>query len=117
MLPAGNIKETVGEHINSGKDMMFYHNIQNQESLIYMWSVNEGVVYLIGYVPVKAIQREGDAVNQNMLIVVAVMLAAFVGCCLFYLFYERQQRKIQKDREAERELHNKQLKEALQTGR
>ncbi len=110
-----DIKETVGDHINSGKDMMFYHNIQNQESLIYMWSVNEGVVYLIGYVPVKAIQREGDAVNQNMLIVVAVMLAAFVGCCLFYLFYERQQRKIQKDREAERELHNKQLKEALQT--
>lgn len=110
-----DIKETVGEHINSGKNMMFYHNIQNQESLIYMWSVNEGVVYLIGYVPVKAIQREGDAVNQNILIVVAVMLAAFVGCCLFYLFYERQQRKIQKDREAERELHNKQLKEALQT--
>lgn len=110
-----DIKKTVDEEINAGNDMMFYHNIQNQDSLIYMWSVNEGVVYLIGYVPVQAIQREGDAVNQNMFIVVAVMLAAFVGCCLFYLFYERQQRRIQKEREAERELHNKQLTEALQT--
>lgn len=110
-----NVKKTVDEHITAGNDMMFYHNIQNQESLIYMWSVNDGVVYLIGYVPVQAIQREGDAVNQNMFIVVAVMLAAFVGCCLFYLFYERQQRKIQKEREAEREMHNRQLTEALQT--
>ncbi len=109
------IKETVDEQISAGNDMMFYHDIQNQDSLIYMWSVNEGVVYLIGYVPVQAIQREGDAVNQNMFIVVAVMLAAFVGWCVFYLFFERQQRKIQKEREAEREIHNKQLKEALQT--
>lgn len=111
----GNVKQTVDEHINAGKDMMFYHNIQNQESLIYMWSVNDGVVYLIGYVPVKAIQREGDAVNRNMFIVVAVMLAVFVGCCLFYLFYEREQKKIQREREEEREMHNRQLKEALQT--
>ncbi len=109
------IKKSVDAQISEGNNMMFYHDIQNQDSLIYMWSVNEGVVYLIGYVPVQAIQREGDAVNQNMFIVVAVMLAAFVGCCLFYLFYERQQRKIQKDRETEREIHNKQLKEALQT--
>ena len=108
------IKETVDEQISAGNDMMFYHDIQNQDSLIYMWSVNEGVVYLIGYVPVQAIQREGDAVNQNMFIVVAVMLAAFVGWCVFYLFFERQQRKMQKEREAEREIHNKQLKEALQ---
>jgi len=109
------VKKTVDEHITEGSDMMFYHNIQNQESLIYMWSVNDGVVYLIGYVPVQAIQREGDAVNQNMFIVVAVMLAAFVGCCLFYLFNERQQRKMQKEREEEREMHNRQLTEALQT--
>ncbi len=110
-----NIMKTVDEYINEGNDMMFYHNIQNQDSLIYMWSVNDGVVYLIGYVPVQAIQREGDAVNQNMFIVVALMLLAFVGWCAFYLFFERQQRKIQKDREEEREIHNKQLKEALQT--
>lgn len=110
-----DIQKQVNEHIGSGKDMMFYHDIQNQESLIYMWSVNEGVIYLIGYVPVQAIQREGDAVNQNMFIVVAVMLAAFLGFCGFYLFYDRQNKKIRKDREAEREIHNRQLKEALQT--
>ncbi len=109
-----DVKKAVNDHINAGENMMFYHNIQNQESLIYMWSVNDGVVYLIGYVPVQAIQREGDAVNQNIFIVVAVMLLAFVSWCLFYLFFERQQRKVQKDREAERELHNKQLTEALQ---
>ncbi len=109
------IQINVAENIKDGKDVMFYHDIQNEESLIYMWSVDGGVAYLIGYVPVRAIQQEGDAVNQNIWIVVTVMLAAFFGCCALYLFFERQQGRIRKDREAERELYNSQLKEALQT--
>ncbi len=110
-----NIQADIAESIKNGKDVMFYHDIQNEESLIYMWSVNDGAAYLIGYVPVQAIQQEGDAVNQNILIVVAVMLAAFFGCCILYFLFERQQDKIRKDREAEREIYNSQLKDALQT--
>ena len=45
---------------------------------------------------------------------VAVTVAAFFGCCILYLLYERQQDKIRREREAEREIHNKQLTEALQ---
>ncbi len=108
------IQKNVAESIKSGRDVMFYHNIQNENSLIYMWSVNDGAAYLIGYVPVQAIQREGNAVNQNIFIVVAVTVAAFFGCCILYLLYERQQDKIRREREAEREIHNKQLTEALQ---
>lgn len=108
------IQKNVAEGIKDGKDMMFYHDIQNEVSLIYMWSVNEGAGYLIGYVPVKAIQREGNAVKQNIYIVVAVMLLAFLGCCIIYLFFDRQQDRIRKEREAEREIYNRQLKEALQ---
>lgn len=110
-----DIKKQVEECIKDSENLMFYHDIQNENSLVYMWAVNEGAIYLIGYVPVQAIQREGDAVNQNMFIVVAVMLAAFFGWCVFYLFYEQQQNKIRKDREEEREIHNKQLTEALKT--
>lgn len=109
------IQKSVAEGIKNGKDMMFYHDIQNEVSLIYMWSVNEGASYLIGYVPVQSIQREGDAVNQNIFIVVAVMLLAFLGCCVSYLFFDRQQNKNRRDREAEREIYNRQLREALQT--
>ena len=110
-----HIQVSTAESIKNGEDVMFYHDIQNEASLIYMWSVNHGSAYLIGYVPVQAIQREGDAVNQNILIVVAVMLSAFFGCCILYLVFERQQDRVRKEREKEREIYNKQLKEALQT--
>ncbi len=110
-----DIQSNVEEGIKAGKDVMFYHDIRNEDSLIYMWSVNDGAMYLIGYVLVQGIQREGDAVNQNIFFVVAVMVAAFFGCCMLYLFFDRQQAKIWKEREEEREIYNRQLKEALQT--
>ena len=65
---------------------MFHHDIRNKKALNYMWSVNDGTVYLIGYVPIEAIQQEGRTVNQNIFIVVAVMLIAFFLCCIFILF-------------------------------
>ena len=108
-------KKQVLDSIDTGKNVMFYHDIQNKDSLIYMWSVNQGANYLIGYVPVQSIQREGNAVNQNIYIVVAVMLLAFVGSCVSYLFFDRQQERIRKERDEEREVHNRQLTEALQT--
>ena len=108
------IQQNVAEIIAHSGNMMFYHKIQNKDSLIYMWAVNGGSVYLIGYVPVEAIQREGDAVNQNILIVVIFMLATFFICCSVFLLYERQQNKFRKEREEERELYNQQLGQALQ---
>jgi signal transduction histidine kinase/CheY-like chemotaxis protein len=109
-----DIQHEVAGSIANGKNIMFYHDIQNKASLIFMWAVNKGSVYLIGYVPIEAIQQEGRAVNQNILVVVMVMLAAFFLCCILYYFNQRQQVRIRKEREAEREIHNKQLAEALQ---
>ncbi|MCM1118430.1 MAG: ATP-binding protein [bacterium] len=99
--------------IQNGKNIMFYHDIRGKSALNYMWTVNGGTIYLVGYVPIEAILREGKSVNQNILIVVAVMLVAFFLCCVLYYLNQRQQRKIMREREAERELHNKQLAEAL----
>ena len=79
-----------------------------------MWSVNDGTVYLIGYVPIEAIQQEGRTVNQNIFIVVAVMLIAFFLCCILYYFSQREQIRIRKEQEEEREIYNRQLAEALQ---
>ena len=53
-----------------------HHDIRHKNALNYMWSVNDGAIYLIGYVPIEAIQQEGKTVNQNIFIVVAVMLSA-----------------------------------------
>lgn len=116
---ANDIKEEglladVTECLKNGKNIMFYHEIRNKNALSYMWSVNGGTIYLIGYVPVEAIQKEGRAVNHNIFIVVAVMLTAFFFCCALYYFNQRQQNRLRKEREAEREIHNKQLTEALQ---
>ncbi len=108
------LRAEVEECVKNGKSIMFYHDIRGKRALNYMWTVNGGTIYLIGYVPVEAIQQEGKAVNQNILIVVAAMLIAFFLCCLLYYLNQRQQIKIRREREAERELHNKQLTEALQ---
>ena len=109
-----DIQNIVAESIRAGKNIMFYHNIRDKNSLIYMWAVNDGGIYLIGYVPIEAIQQEGKAVNQNILVVVMVMLVAFSICCVLYYLNQRQQFRVRREREKEREIHNKQLAEALQ---
>ena len=109
-----NLQKEVSESVESGSDILFYHDIRNRNSLIYMWAVNDGAIYLIGYVPIEAIQQEGRSVNQNIFIVVIVMLAAFLLCCILYYFSRQEDEKLRKEREAEREIHNKQLAEALQ---
>ncbi len=108
------LREEVEACLKENKNIMFYHDIRNKDSLSYMWSVNGGTLYLIGYVPIEAIQQEGRSVNQNILIVVVVMLIAFFLCCLLYYLNQRQQIKIRKEREAERKISNRRLAEALQ---
>ncbi len=108
------LRKKVDNCLMSGKNILFYHDIRGKQSLNYMWSVNGGTIYLIGYVPVEAIQQESRAVNHNIFAVVVVMLTAFFLCCLLYYLNQRKQIKIRREREAERELHNKQLAEALQ---
>ncbi|MCI9216703.1 response regulator [Lachnospiraceae bacterium 42-17] len=108
-----DIQSEVTNTIKNNDNIMFYHQIQEKDSLIYMWSVNNGSIYLIGYVPVEAIQREGNTVNQYLFIVILVMLSAFLICCILYYLNKRQQDKIRKEQEAEREKYNKQLSEAL----
>ena len=57
--------EQVATCLEEGKSIMFYHDIRGKNSLNYMWMVNGGTIYLIGYVPVEAIQQEGRTVNQK----------------------------------------------------
>lgn len=106
--------DEVEKCVKSGENLMFYHDIRGGSALNYMWTVNGGTLFLTGYVPIEAIQREGKAVSQSIFIVVAVMLAAFMLCCVLYYFNHRQQNRLRAEREAERELHNRQLAEALQ---
>lgn len=100
--------------VKNGRNIMFRHDIRNKNALNYMWSVNDGTIYLIGYVPIEAIQQEGTSVNHNIFIVVVVMLIAFFLCCIIYYINQRQQNRIRKEQEEEREIYNRQLAEALQ---
>lgn len=93
-----NLQSEIAVNIHEGKEIMFYHDIQNESSLIYMWPLNDGVFYLIGYVPVAAIQQEGRSVNHNILIVVIVMLCAFFLCCLLYRFSRKQQDRMRAEK-------------------
>lgn len=107
------IQAEVQACLDAGQNILFYHDIRAVQALNYMWSVNDGTIFLVGYVPIESIQQEGRTVNQNIFIVVVSMLAAFLLCILLYYFNWRQQDKIQKEQEAERRLHNQQLSQAL----
>ncbi len=109
-----SLRAQVEQCVQNGESIMFYHDIRGKRALNYMWAVNDGLIYLTGYVPVEAIQQEGKTVTQNIFIVVAVMLIAFLICCILYYFNQKQQNRVRREREKERELHNKQLAEALQ---
>lgn len=108
------LRKEVEKSLKDRQDFLFYHDIRGKRALNYMWSVNGGTVFLVGYVPVEAIQQEGRTVNQNIFIVVTVMLVTFFLCCLLYYLNHRQQNRLRKEREEEREIHNQQLAEALQ---
>ena len=51
------LRTEVEKCLETGKNMLFYHNIRDVKALNYMWSVNGGKIFLIGYVPLKAIQQ------------------------------------------------------------
>ena len=108
------IRAEVDECLEAGRNILFYHDIRDVQALNYMWSVNGGTIFLVGYVPVEAIQQEGRTVNQNIMIVIASLLAAFFLCIGLYYLNWRQQDKLRREQEEERRLHSQQLAEALQ---
>ncbi len=110
----GEIRGEVAGYLEKGQHLLFYHDIRDENALNYMWPVNNGTVFLVGYVPVEAIQQEGRTVNQNILFVVVSMLAAFSLCVMLYYFSRRQQNKIRREQEEERKRYNQQLAQALQ---
>jgi len=78
-----------------------------------MWPINDGTIFLVGYVPIDVIQREGRSVNQNIITVVFLMLTAFILCIALYYLNWKQQEKVRKELETERKHYNQQLAEAL----
>ncbi len=108
-----DIRAEVSQCLQDGQNILFYHDIRGQSALNYMWSVNDGTVFLVGYVPVAAIQQEGRTVNQNIVMVVLAMLSAFLLCVSLYYLSWRQQERVRKERDEERRIHSQQLAEAL----
>ena len=115
---ANNIQDpdtraNVAQCLENGNNILFYHSVRNTRALNYIWAINDGTIFMVGYVPVDAIQREGRSVNQHILIVVASTLTAFFLCIALYYRNWRQQNKIWEEREEERRVHSQQLSEAL----
>lgn len=108
------IREEITQCLQDGQDVLFYHSIRSVDALNYIWAVNGGTIYLVGYVPLEAIQQEGKTVNQNIWTVVISLLAAFFLCIALYNWNWRQQEKLRREQEEERQRYNRQLSEALQ---
>ena len=108
-----DIRAEVDSCLETGRNTLFYHRIRDVQALNYMWSINSGTIFLVGYVPVEAIQQEGRTVNQNIVFVVLSMLTAFFLCILLYYRNWSHQEKVRKEREEERKVYSQQLAEAL----
>ena len=109
-----DIQAEVQACLDEGRDALFYHDIRDVHALNYMWAVNGGTIFLVGYVPVEAIQQEGRTVNQNIMIVVASLLTAFFLCIALYYRSWRQEEKLRREQENERRVHSQELAQALQ---
>ena len=108
------IQAEVEDCLNTGRNALFYHDIRAVHALNYMWAVNGGTIFLVGYVPVEAIQQEGRTVNQNIAIVVSSLLTAFFLCIALYYRNWSQQERLRREQEEERKLYSQRLTEALQ---
>ena len=113
VVDAGTL-ELVENGIAERASVMFSHQVKGRDSLCYLWPINNGTMYLVGYVPASAIQREAQAVNVALGLVIAISATAFVLCLAIYAYHHRRQLEIQRARAAERALHNEQLTRALQ---
>ena len=109
------IKAEVEDSLHTGRNVLFYHDIRQVNALNYMSAVNDGIIFLVGYVPVEAIQQEGRTVNQSIAIVVISLLTAFSLCIGLYYLNRRQQDRLRREQEEERRIHSRQLADALKT--
>ena len=103
----------VEDGIANRENIMFAHKVKGTEALCYLWSIGDGTTYLVGYVPMEAIQREAQAVNVALIMVAFITIAAFCLCVILYGFNRRKQARAQRAREEERALHAEQLAQAL----
>lgn len=108
------ILDMVAQSIAERRNVMFAHKVLGEDSLCFLWSINDGTTYLVGYVPMKAIQKEAQAVNIALLLVVGVTVLAFCLCVALFAYNQHKQSLAQKAREAERAEHAEQLSKALQ---
>lgn len=109
-----DILEMVTDGIDERRNVMFAHQVQGQDSLCFLWSINNGTIYLVGYVPMNAIQQEAQAVNMAVMLVVFITALAFCLCVALFAFNRRKQTLAQQAREEERAQHAAQLAQALQ---
>ena len=109
-----DILAMIASGVSERRNVMFAHKVRGQESLCFLWSINGGTTYLVGYVPMEAIQKEAQAVNMALMLVVSVTALAFCLCVALAAFNRHKQKLVQQAREQERAQHAAQLSQALQ---
>ena len=57
------ILSMVADGVANRENVMFAHKVKGTEALCYLWSIGDGTTYLVGYVPMEAIQREAQALR------------------------------------------------------
>ncbi len=103
----------VRQGIEEGHNVLFAHEVQGRESLCFLWPVNGGTDFMIGYVPMDAIQKEAHTVNDAIVAVTAITFLAIALCVALYAHNRRKQQQVQREREAERARHQEELARAL----
>lgn len=107
------MREIFHQNRQDGQSVMFQCDVDGESHYIYMWPVNDGSAYFLGLVPTDEIMKEIPIVRHTIMFVVlsACLVSGLVIAVILIESIRRQ--RVRKARDEEREVHNKQLQEAL----
>ncbi len=107
----------VDRALEQGRELMLRLEVEGQPSFMYFWPVDGGSFYLLGYVPEDSVHQISDLVNFSILLITGVLALVFLLAAGGYAAYTYKSAQAGRDRAKERELHMRQLQEALASAR
>ena len=105
--------EMVEQSMHNNEEKMFHSKGGGVNELIYIKPMTQKNYYLISMVDETSLLQEAVTVRNTVLIEIIIILAAISLITVGIILYYRKLNRVQAERNAERENHNRELQKAL----
>ena len=99
--------------MHNGEEKMFHSKGGGVNELVYIKPMTQQNYYLISMVDETSLLQEAVTVRNTIIIEIIVILAAIILMAVGSVLYLKKLRKVQAERNEEREKHNRELQAAL----